>query len=378
MRRFFKITGIIVGIFLLICAVVSGYCYYKIKTRKDTHDLQARIDKTCKEYVQKGKSAGLFVGIVQGDKVYMQGYGTTDKTNKRLPDSTTLFEIGSITKVFTTEIAQLLTGQHQLDWNDSIGKLIPGGTAMAVNDGTTLRHLAAHTAGFPRLPKVWFSKLERNSCDPYSSLTIQDLRSYLHDCTEKQKPSADNGNYSNLGMGLLGHIMEWKTNKSYEHLLQEYICRPLQMHVTSTTVTDTANFATGYDEQGNKTCHWSLPVLAGCGAIKSNGADMLRFLKANMRNSTALSASFIKTQQEIAGIPGGAIAYGWHIDKVSGLVLGIDKIVWHNGGTGGFRSYIGFVPGSNMGIVVFANQVNDNFDDLAITLLFKVMTTTMQ
>jgi serine-type D-Ala-D-Ala carboxypeptidase/endopeptidase len=373
-----KITLIVIGCIIVIVAAFLGFAYYKIRHIKDTHDLQARIDSACNRYIAEGKYPGMLVGVVQGDKVYIKGFGVADKEMKVPVTENTLFEIGSITKVFTTEIAQQLAEQKQLNWDDNFIKYLPAGVQVKTDDSTTLRHLASHTSGLPGLPKMWFPKLEANECDPYSTLTIEDVYKYLATYEEKKKPSPEGYEYSNLGMGLLGHILEWKTGKTYEALLQEYICRPLGMPSTSTVATDSNAFATGYDEKGNKTCHWALPVLYGAGVIKSNGVDMIKFLRANMGGSSALSQSFKRTQQPVTSFTGGKIAYGWHIDNISGKIFGLGSVIWHNGGTGGFRSYMGFAPEKNRGIIVMVNQPTEDFDDEAVKLLIRACTISLK
>ncbi len=378
MKKVLKIVGIVIAVILLIALILGGYGYYKLRNLKDTHDLQARVDKMCNKFVSKPNAAGLFVGIIQGDAMYVQGYGVMDKQTNAKPDSTTIFEIGSLTKVFTAEIAQRLVDNKELNWEDNFSEYLPATVKLPADDNTKLFHLASHTSGFPRLPEVWFDKLEIDTCDPYSSLDTNDLISYLNSYTDKKAPSLDRYDYSNLGTGILGHILEWRSGKSYEELLQQHICKPLGMINTSLTATDSTRFAAGYDALGNKTCHWTIPVLGAAGAIKSTGADMLKFLRANMGDSSELGTSMLKTQTELAGITGGGIAYGWHIDKVSGAVFGMEDIVWHNGATGGFRSYMGFERGSKKGIVVLSNQASENTDRLAIQLLIQTLTISLK
>lgn len=374
--RVVKIIAIIVGIILLIIAILIGWAYYKMKSVKDTHDLQDKVAKKCNEYIRKGKAPGIFVGIIQGDRVYVQGYGVMDKETKMPIDSNTIFEIGSISKVFTAELTQLLVERGELKWDDNISKYMPGEVKWK-DDSTTLMHLATHTSGFPRLPEMWFKKLEQNECDPYSSLSIEDLYAYLNSPKDKKKPSPDAYDYSNLGAGLLGHILEWKTNVSYEQMLQEMILHPLGMLNTSAITSDSAKFATGYDEKGNKTCHWSFPIIYGAGTIRSSGADMLRFLAANMKNNTELSASFAKTHKQ--AVKEAPVALGWHIDMLNGIFARITNITWHNGGTGGFRSYIGFVPGKDRGVIIWTNQASESdFDEMAVDIMVDAATVSLK
>lgn len=374
-----KIAAVVIGVLLLTAAGFLGYAAYRIHTVKDTNDLQDKVDEKCAQYLSDGKGVGLYVVIVQGDKVYSKGYGVTDKESNVPPDNNTVFEIGSISKVFTAEMAQLLVEEGKMNWSDNILKYIPKNAIPPKDDSTTLLNLVTHTSGYPRLPKSWVSKLSTNMCDPYSSLTINDVYDAVRRAEDKKAPDLNKSAYSNLGAGLLGHIMEWKTGKTYEQLLQQYIAGPLQMHNTTTLVNDNnTQYATGYDEKGNKTCHWTLPVLQGAGAIKSNGQDMLRFLRANMGDGSALSKSFAVTHQHVDASEDGSVALGWHIDYLSGVLYKIGPIVWHNGGTGGFRSYMGFIPGSNTGVVVLSNCSHRDFDKLAVGILCQAGSVSMK
>jgi CubicO group peptidase (beta-lactamase class C family) len=368
--KILKIAGIVIGIIILILLIVAAFAWYKARHVRDTHDLKERINKLCYKHISTGQSVGLFVGVIQGNEEWMQGYGSLAQQLVKQPDSSTVFEIGSVSKVFTTAITQMLVDKGELSWDDPIARYIPA-TAGYKDDSTTLRHLAAHLSGFPRIPQAWFSKIEANECDPYSVLTMDDLLGYLRNDTDKKKPSMKGYDYSNVGTGLLGHILEWKTGKTYEALLQEYIAGPLHMAHTTMADADSAIFATGHNEQGKPTCHWHMPILPGAGAIRASGSDMMVFLKAAMNGTGPVGATIARTQKEVASMPGGAIAHGWHIDRTNGAIFGIKEIVWHNGGTGGFRSYIGFIPEKKTGIVILSNQASEELDRLAISMILR-------
>jgi hypothetical protein len=74
----------------------------------------------------------------------------------------------------------------------------------------------------------------------------------------------------------------------------------------------------------------------------------------------------------------GPVAYGWHIDQLNGILSGVWKIVWHNGGTGGFRSYMGLIPGKQRGVIVLSNQESEDFDAMAIKIAVKAATISLQ
>lgn len=377
MNKILKIIGIVVLIIIIGIAGMAGYVYYRLKTVKDTHDLQAKADVSCNKFMSKQYAPGLAIAVIKGDKVYVRTYGYADKEGKVPVDSNTIFEIGSVTKVFTAEMTQLLADKGVLSWNDPIQQDLPDAAKLPMDDGTKLLHLASHTAGFPRLPDTLLKAME-NECDPYSSLTEEQLNNYLKYCKDKRKPELDNYDYSNMGAGLLGHILVYKAGKPYDTLLQELVCRPLGLLHTSLQVGDSSKFAAGYDEKGNKTCHWHFPVLYGCGAIRSDITDMIRFVKANMDEHNALYPAFKKTQTQLARIPMGGIAYGWHIDKANGALTGIQQIIWHNGGTGGFRTYVGFIPERKAGVIVLANRATEEVDALGIDLILKAGITSFE
>lgn len=377
MNKILKIVGIIVLIVIIGIASMAGYVYYRLKTVKDTHDLRAQADAFCSKFMSKQYAPGLAIAVIKDNKVYVRTYGYANKEGKILVDSNTIFEIGSVTKVFTAEMTQLLADKGILGWNDPIQQDLPDAAKLPMDDGTKLLHLASHTAGFPRVPDTLL-KAMKNECNPYNDLTEEQLNNYLKHCTDKRKPELDNYDYSNIGAGLLGYILVYKSGKPYDTLLQELVCRPLGLLHTSLYVNDSSKFADGYDEKGKKTCHWNFPVLYGCGAIRSDIADMVRFVKANMDEQNPLYPAFKKTQQQIARIPMGGIAYGWHIDKANGALSGIDQIIWHNGGTGGFRTYIGFIPSKKAGVIVLANRATEEVDALGVDLIKKAGITSFE
>lgn len=367
MKKALKIIGIIFLVIILSFIGFGGYLYYKLKSLKDTNDLEVRIEKECNKFIDQKKSVGLAIGVIQGDKIFANGFGYADLENKIPVDTLTIFEIGSISKVFTSEIARILSEQKIIDWNSTIYESLPEQYRPEKDDGTTLLDLVTHTSGYPRLPESLLNKM-KDDCNPYNDLIENDFYEYIKTATDKLEANSENYDYSNLGYALLGNILELKVGKSYEELLQIEICKKLNMKYTSLSVNDSLTFANAYDEKRNKTCHWDFPVMYSAGAIRSNINDMLLFAKANL-NENPLSFSFKETQNAIYDIPLGKIGKGWHIDYISGKIFGLGNIIWHNGGTGGFRSYIGLLPKSKVAVIVLSNQSGDELDKMAIKIL---------
>ncbi|PYO90169.1 MAG: hypothetical protein DMD58_07470 [Gemmatimonadetes bacterium] len=170
-------------------------------------------------------------------------------------------------------------------------------------------------------------------------------------------------------MGLLGHALALKAGTSYEQLVTRRILTPLQMKETAITLTPAlrARLALGHGGDGHVVPNWDLPTLAGAGALRSTAADMLTFLVANLDSTRApLSRTLQQTHGErhATDNPNLKIGLAWHI-----LSRPAGTIVWHNGGTGGYRSFIGFDPARHVAVVVLCNNGNENVDDIGFHLL---------
>jgi serine-type D-Ala-D-Ala carboxypeptidase/endopeptidase len=164
--------------------------------------------------------------------------------------------------------------------------------------------------------------------------------------------------YSNFGMGLLGHILALRAGTNYEALVVARICDPLEMNSTRITLTPgmRPRLATGHSSVGPPVKNWGSLALQGDGAFCSSVNDMLKFLAANMgRLKSPLVATIARTHvpRKRAG-PGMKVGLGWMEFSFFGL-----DYTWHNGGTGGYRSFIGFDPEGKHGAVVLVNEAND-------------------
>lgn len=141
-------------------------------TASSSNELIDQVNTACNNFIQDGHSMGLFIGIIQGDQVYSLGYGVIDKVTCQRPDSSTIFQIGSITKVLTSLIAESLVEQGVIKWQDNISHYFP-------NSNITFEQLASHTSNLPRLPESWFPFLEENPSDPYSALKLEHLEHFI-------------------------------------------------------------------------------------------------------------------------------------------------------------------------------------------------------
>jgi CubicO group peptidase (beta-lactamase class C family) len=320
-----------------------------------------------KQRVEEKRSAGIVVGLLPADgKTRVIAFGDPGPGKPPL-DANTVFEIGSISKVFTsTVLAQMvLDGKVALD--DPVQKFLPAGVTMPTRNGKaiTLGSLSTQSSGLPRMPNNFRPK---DSSNPYADYTVQQMYDFLSGYQLTRDPGQQ-FEYSNLGVGLLGHALALAAGKSYEELEQERVWTPLGMTNTAITLTPwmKEHLALGHDAAGAVTSNWDIPTLAGAGAIRSTAADMLEFVDANLHPERGpLGKAMELAHRERAPAGGGNVAIGlnWII-----LHAGTDTIVWHNGGTGGYRTFIGFEPSRKMGVVVLTNSGGAGADDIGLHLL---------
>lgn len=277
-----KIIGIVVLIIIAAAALILIYTKYKFNNIKDKKDLQGLIDKKALSFLNSGKTYGIVIGVYKNGKSYIQGYGTIKRGTSIKPGSSTLFELASTSKLFTTSVLQILSDKGILSLDDKISDILQRKLKLPETaKNTTLRHLATHCSGFPSLPQSFINKMTDEN-NPYKDLTIEDLYDYLKTC-EGKKPEGE-FEYSNFGMGLLGHLLELKTNTKYEELIKNELLIPLGMQQTSITLNDTLQklLAQGYNEKGNPNPVWVDNVLTGAGSFLSTRTDMIEFIKANL------------------------------------------------------------------------------------------------
>lgn len=312
------------------------------------------------------KSVGIVVGLIDDNGSRVIAYGSPSKSGDKELDGNTVFEIGSVTKVFTAAVLSDMAQRGEVNLNDPISKYLPKSVKTPAHDGKeiTLLSLSTQTSGLPRLPSNLAPKDQTN---PYADYSVEQLYSFLSGYTLTRDPG-EQYLYSNLGVGLLGHILTLKAGVDYETLVRDRICGPLKMDNTRIRLTNSmkAHLATGHNQALEPVPNWDIPTLAGAGALRSTVNDLLRFIAANIGLlKSPLSAALQKTHQpqHATGTAGLEVGLGWHIQKKYGA-----EIVWHNGGTGGYHSFIGFDAKKKRGVVVLSNSTND-IDDIGRHLL---------
>jgi serine-type D-Ala-D-Ala carboxypeptidase/endopeptidase len=351
------------GVFVMVAMISDGaWSGATFPPDSDIHRiLSDRID------VER-QSLGIVVGLVEPQGHRIVAYGRFGKDDPRPVNGDTVFEIGSITKIFTSLLLADMVRRGEVELTDPIAKYLPDGVSVPQRGGRaiTLLDLATHTSALPRLPD---NLAPDNPANPYAGYSVAQLYQFLSH-TQLTRDIGSHYEYSNLGYGLLGHALARRAGIDYEALVHDRIAAPLGMASTAITLSPemTTRLPPGHDPALETAANWDLPTLAGAGALRSTARDLLAFLDMALeRTPSPLSAALKATLQtrRPGGGPSIETGLGWVIMKGHG-----EDIVWHNGGTGGYRSFIGFLPASNIGVVVLSNTSTEiGVDDIGLHLL---------
>ena len=357
-RVFLMIFGGLIVIILVGIVLFLAYRYYRNRYRKDTQDLENLIKSLGKKHVKKTGGGGIVIGVIKNESIRIEGFGKESEENNKIPDEKTLFELASIGKIFTVSAMQILVDRGDVSWSETLDRHLDKGIEFCEDVyQITLRHLATHTSGLPRFPRSFFHKV-RDERNPYRDLSEGDLYNYLKNCEENTE--LGRYAYSNLGMGLLGHVLERLCGKSYESIVKDEILKKLDMEDTTITLSEEqkGHLAQGYDVEGKPTPLWENKLLAGAGSFISNAEDMIKFIKANFTPAASkISESLIKTHNKVKD---SNIGLGWHYySRFMGFMMGGEKVIWHNGTTGGYSSFISVDKENKCGVIILSSSKND-------------------
>ena len=313
---------------------------------------------------QERQSVGIVAGLTGANGRRIAAHGKLATGDSGAVDADTIFEIGSITKVFTSLLLADMADRKEVRLDDPAAAFLPGDVTMPEWSGKaiTLLDLATHSSGLPRVPGNLNPK---DPANPYADYGVKDLYEFLSAYTLPREPG-EAVEYSNLGAGLLGHVLSLRAGMDYETLVKVRITEPLGMPDTGVTLSPSMKqrFATGHNAMLQSVAHWDFDALAGAGALRSTANDMLTFLEAFLGiRETSLSKAMEAMLQvrRPVGATRFEIALGWNL---------LGDFAWHDGGTGGFRSFIGYDQKARAGVVVLSNAFTAaGVDSIAIQIL---------
>lgn len=326
-------------------------------TPRSAEAITAELDALFQPLVAGGLCPGLVVGVLDGDFRCVRGYGQRAADQPTQPTGATFYEIGSNSKVFTGLLLAdaVVRGVVRLD--DPAQKFLPEDVPLPSHEPDQpilLWHLATHSSGLPRLPDMKGSDPQ----DPYAHFTVERLHQALPKLRVRRAPGAKY-EYSNLGAGLLGHVLARAQGcADYESLLRERLCKPLGLADTVVALTPELQqrLAPPHDADGDPDHLWDLAALAGAGGIRSTVDDLLRFLGAQITPPEPLAAAVRLSQQKHHdGQNGIAMALGWHLARDGATFV-------HSGQTGGYHSYCAVVPSTRRAVCVLTNSPTGQID----------------
>lgn len=355
-RRLVIITvGLTISIFFAINTKICGQI--------SIDSIKAIIEKE----VANKRSKSIIVGIVDANGRHIVSAGVKNDKDPSLPDGNTIYELGSIGKLFTTLLMAEMSLRNDLNYNDPVSKYLPKYVKVPSKNGKeiTLLHLSTHRSGLPRMP---YNIDPKNLDNPIADYTVEEL----YECISKIELNRDidsKWSYSNIGYGLLGQALTQVSGKSFEPLLKQKITDALNMKSTMISLTPVLkkNMAMPYFIYGYPTVNWQNPGLAGAGGASSNMNDMLTFAAANV----GLIKSDLLPAMELTHIKQGKkdgndgfITMGWTIINENN-----EHILWKDGATGGYRTFIGIDKKKKYGIIILSNTGINQVTDIGLHIL---------
>ena len=313
------------------------------------------------------QGVGAVVGVIDGQGARrVVAHGALAEGDGLALDGGTVFEIGSITKVFTTLVLADMARRGEVALDDPVAQYLPADVIMPKRGGRriALIDLATHTSGLPRRPG---DIAPADWANPYADYSIVQLYAFLGRYRLRRDIGAAHL-YSNLGMGLLGHALALRAGGDFETLVRKRITAPLGMVDTAMALTPgmRTRLAKGHDAERRPVANWDFDALAGAGALRSTANDLLSFLAAELgRIETPLQAAMAaQTQPRRAAEGPDERSLGWLISED-----GVGEIIWHGGATGGYRCFLLFNRARGAGVVMLTNCASTRNDDIPFHLL---------
>src|SRR3954451_7849113 len=303
--------------------------------------------------VQK-KAVGIVVGVIEPMGRRVIAYGAPATADSRPLNGDTVYEIGSITKVFTSLLLADAVERGDAALTDPVGTLLPAKTKVPERGGKsiTLVDLATHSSGLPRMPTNFAPK---DPANPYADYSVENMYAFLGGY-QLARDIGTAYEYSNFGAGLLGHALTLRTKATdYETLVAARVLKPLGMTSTAIALTPEmkSRLAAGYGPTLQPVSNWDVGALTAAGGLRSSANDMLTFLAANLgyvKTPLAPAMAAMLNVKRPTPIPDTTVGLAWHV-----TTRHCKPIVWHNGGTGGYRTFIGYDPAARVGVVVLSN-----------------------
>lgn len=330
-------------------------------------DLRIEIDKIVRydTEISLKKTPGFIIGVIDNDSTYYFSFGHKTKNEEDIITENDIFEVGSITKVFTSSVVAELVSKNIISYQDNINDFLPVDYQNPRMQQTTILDLINHTSSLPKRPS-FFGKKEKNYQNPYEFYSVKDLLSFYRDFIPDKKQFE----YSHTNYAILEIIIEKSTGKKYNDVLFDEILTPYKMANTFVDFPEQRLdlITPGYDRSQKKVSPWTFNSFKGSEGLKTSMYDMLRFINEKLKRSNNNDNINGKTEvpDSLSGIGFNhrlGLSNGWHTIDMKTF-----KIITHTGKTSGHNAFAAMISETNTAVVIFANS-SIGTEDLGLQIL---------
>ena len=348
---------------VVCCAVVLSSTLYGRASAADK-TLEHNIGRLAQPYIDANRVVGISIGVLKAGQAITAHVGHT-RSQGPVPDNDTVYEIGSVSKVFTGILVAdaVVRGRARLD--QPAQELLPGNVKMPrwKDRPIMIVDLTTHRSGLPRLAS---NMPIANGQNPYVDYTSKLAYEFLTEHRLRRRPGSEY-EYSNLGMALAGYLISANAELSYDELLRQRIAEPLAMKSTRVVLSPSMHqrLATPHLAVGEETSTWECADMPGAAGIRSSTTDMLRFAQAHLsppNDDTGRAIELAWKKHTVDVSKGPAMGLGWNF-------AGDGKTRWHNGQTGGSHSMLLINRETQMAVVLLANTASQELDRLAFDVV---------
>lgn len=301
------------------------------------------------------RGVGLVVALVDASGARVVAYGHARRGNDEVVTGDSVFEVGSVTKVFTSLLLADMVEKGEVKLHDPIALYVPKSVKSPRAQDITLLHLSRHTAGLPSWPGNMRSADPVHYADGYTNAALFDfLNGY-----KTRRTVGTHHSYSNYAVALLGEVLALRAGTDFESALRNRVFEPLGMTSTGFALTSELRgaHALGHTARGKPLPLGNVRGMLGSGALHSSANDLVKFVEAHLGlRESSLAAAMRATHSTDADhqLPDLHMGLGWFQVR-----LGDTRITWHGGATSGFRAYVGLDLEGQRGVVALANCDSD-------------------
>ena len=320
---------------------------------------KAAVEQQVRAFVDDEVLGPTVIGLYDGGKREIYGFGTPR------PDGSTLFELGAVTKAYTGLLLADAVQRREVELDGAMAELLPPGVTAPSRDkvAITLRHLALHSSGLPRLPP----SLQGSAADPYAKYDDEALYRDLVS-TQLETTPGTQVSYSTYGYGVLGFLIGKRAGIGFAKALATRVLGPLELadtHLALAGAPASGKLVKGMTDDLVPTPAWTWQALAGAGGLVSSARDQLHFIEVELDAANGskgpLRAPMRLTQEtQLEATQPQNEGIGWQIDSAGRF--------WSNGGTAGFRAFLGFDTKTKRGVVILSATATSLVDGLARTM----------